>query len=50
MKKTENTIFCLPKEIFKQLNEYHERTMVPKSKLVAKLLKEFFEKEKNEKI
>jgi hypothetical protein len=37
--------FTIPKELLKQLDDYTARTMVPRSRLIAKLLKEFFEKE-----
>ena len=36
--------FTIPKELIKLLEEYSEKTMIPKSRLIAKLLKEFFEK------
>lgn len=43
--KVEN--FTIPEEIVKDLNEYSKKTMIPKSRLVTKLLKDFFEKIKN---
>jgi len=38
--------FTIPEEIVKQLNEYSKKSMIPKSKLVSKLLKDFFDKQK----
>ena len=35
--------FTIPEELVKQLAEYSKESMVPKSRLIAKLLKEFFE-------
>lgn len=35
--------FTIPEEILKKLNDYSNKSMVPKSRLVSKLLKEFLE-------
>jgi hypothetical protein len=40
---TENVIFCIPKETAKALDKYKKETMVPKSQLVSKLLKDFLD-------
>lgn len=40
--KKEN--FTIPEEILEKLKDYSKTTMVPKSKLVSKLLLEFFNK------
>lgn len=47
--KTKNVIFSIDKEIIKQLNDYNKETMIPMSRLVSKLLEDFFlkQKEKN---
>ena len=45
--KKEN--FTIPEEILKQLNSYSKETMIPKSRLISKLLSEFFIKHYNEK-
>ena len=37
--------FTIPKELVEKLADFKKRTMVPKSQLVSKLLKNFFEKE-----
>ena len=37
--------FTLPKEIATKLENYKKQTLVPKSALVSKLLKEFFDKD-----
>jgi hypothetical protein len=34
--------FTIPEDILKTLNYYSKETMIPKSRLVSKLLKEFF--------
>lgn len=44
MMTTKNITICVPKDILKLLDEYHQKAMVPKSKLISKLLEEFFEK------
>jgi metal-responsive CopG/Arc/MetJ family transcriptional regulator len=36
--------FTIPSELIKKLNEYSKESLIPKSALIAKLLKEFFEK------
>lgn len=38
--KKEN--FTIPEEILEKLNSYSKETMVPKSRLISKLLTEFF--------
>jgi len=38
--------FSVPLETLKELEEFHVKSMIPKSKIIAKLLKEFLEKEK----
>lgn len=42
---TSREIFTIPKELVTKLTDYKKRTMVPKSQLVSKLLKDFFDKE-----
>jgi len=37
--------FTIPSELLKKLSDYSKQTMIPKSRLVSKLLKDFFEKE-----
>jgi hypothetical protein len=39
--------FTIPEEILESLKNYSEKTLIPQSALVTKLLKEFFEKENN---
>lgn len=49
--KTKNLTFCIPKEIIKDFENISKKTMIPKSKIVSKLLEEYIEKYKtNEKI
>jgi hypothetical protein len=44
--KTKNLTFCIPKEIIEKLETHYKETMIPKSKLVSRLLEEYFKKEK----
>ena len=37
--------FTIQKDVLKLLDAYAEKTMIPKSRLVSKLLKDFIEKE-----
>jgi len=43
--KVEN--FSLPNELVEKLNKHSKETMIPKSRLITKLLLDFFEKQKN---
>ena len=46
--KTKNSTFCIPKDLTEKLDKHCEYTMIPKSKLISKLLEEYFKKqEKN---
>lgn len=48
--KTKNLTFCIAKELVSKLEEYSNKTMIPKSRLVSRLLEEHFLKlEKDEK-
>ena len=38
--------FSIPEKILKELDEFNIKTMIPKSKLVTKLLEDFLIKEK----
>ncbi len=38
--------FTIPEEILEILNNYSKKTMIPKSRIVTKLLRDFFEKNK----
>lgn len=40
--KTKNLTFCISKELVEELDSYSKKSMIPKSKLVSKLLKEYF--------
>lgn len=40
--KTKNLTFCINKELIDKLDDYSKKTMIPKSKLVSKLLEEYF--------
>jgi len=49
--KTKNLTFCISKEIIKDFEDISKKTMIPKSKIVSKLLEEYIENYKaNEKI
>jgi hypothetical protein len=39
--KTQSVLFCIPKETAQDLEKYKKETMVPKSQLVSRLLREF---------
>ncbi len=41
---TTREIFTIPEEIVKKLNSYSKESLIPKSRLITKLLIEFFEK------
>ena len=41
---TELKTFSISKPVIEKLDRYHKETMVPKSKLVSRLLDEFLEK------
>lgn len=43
---TKTKTFTLPEEILEKLASYSEESLIPQSALIAKLLKEFFEKNK----
>jgi len=46
--KTKNLTFCIDKNLVGKLDSYSKETMIPKSKLISKLLEEYFIKlEKN---
>lgn len=34
--------FTIPEEILKKLNDYSKKSLIPQSRLVTKLLKDFF--------
>lgn len=42
--KTKNSTFCIPKELTEKLEKHYNETMIPKSKLISKLLEEYFKK------
>ncbi len=44
MRKNTQETFTIPEELVKKLNEYSKISLIPKSRLVSKLLKEFFVK------
>jgi metal-responsive CopG/Arc/MetJ family transcriptional regulator len=44
--KTKNLTFCIPKEIVQEFDIISKKTMIPKSKIVSKLLEEYIEKYK----
>lgn len=46
MRKNTQETFTIPRELVKQLEEYSIKTMVPKSRVISKLLEDFF-KSKN---
>lgn len=46
MRKNTQETFTIPKELVEKLEKYSKSTLVPKSRLIAKLLKEFFDNEK----
>lgn len=49
--KTKNLTFCIPKEIIQEFDIISKETMIPKSKIISKLLEEYIENfKKNEKI
>ena len=43
--KTKNLTFCIPKETAEKLEKHYKETMVPKSRLVSRLLDEYFKKQ-----
>jgi len=43
--KTKNLTFCIPKELVDKLEKHYKETMIPKSRLVSKLLDEYFNKQ-----
>lgn len=45
--KTKNLTFCIPKELTEKLEKHYQETMIPKSRLVSKLLEEYFKKQEN---
>ena len=49
MKKTKNLTFCVSKETIEKLDKHYHETMIPKSKLVSRLLDEYFKKLDKEK-
>lgn len=44
MRNNTQETYTIPAELVKLLDDYSKKTMIPKSRLIAKLLKEFFEK------
>ena len=42
--KTKNLTFWIPKEIVQEFDIISKKTMIPKSKIVSKLLEEYIEK------
>ena len=46
--KVEN--YSIPEETLKKLSEYSKKTMIPKSRIVSMLLKEFLQEKNDEKI
>jgi metal-responsive CopG/Arc/MetJ family transcriptional regulator len=46
--KVEN--FSLPSELVKKLNVFSKESMIPKSRLIKRLLEDFFEKNEKEQI
>ena len=40
--KTKNLTFCIDKELATKLDKYSEKTMIPKSRLISRLLGEYF--------
>jgi hypothetical protein len=44
--KTKNSTFCIPIELTEKLEKHCEETMIPKSRLISRLLEEYFKKEK----
>lgn len=45
--KTKNLTFCIPKELVEKLDNYSKNSLIPKSKLISKLLIEHFAKIEN---
>jgi len=43
---TKREIFTIPEEIIIELNAFSKESLIPKSKLITKLLKDFFDKQK----
>ncbi len=41
--------YTIPEELVNKLNEYSKKSMIPKSRLVTKLLKDFLENEAKKK-
>lgn len=39
--------FTIEEEVLKKLKSYSKKTMIPKSRIISKLLEEFFEKPEN---
>jgi hypothetical protein len=44
MRKNTQETFTIPSDIVKQLDDYSKKSLIPKSRLIANLLKNFFKK------
>lgn len=42
MRKNTQETFTIPIELVKKLTDYSKKTMIPKSRIIAKLLNDFF--------